>query len=334
LLFAVLLLLSHFRFLLDYRLHVVHCVVPCLSKANGLTTIYNGKNVSIFPPHLQQEASNWYKNAFRKTHVQFRYPSLLPPFRQGYGYHDDSFTYYTLGGMYNGWNDNRTRNYFHNTSNRANTSTFWKFAPMGGEVRPENARIFADDFPTYTLEKQDFGPCADITHTGYMLWGRGFAYDTVTRRRGVQGTEIARARNATVRMGYSFEIDSVAASKAILNPNTVNVAVKIKQTGIAPFYYNLNISLYCNGGARYATAPVSTSSLLEYGDTSTSVLLAIPASSSCLRSVDFRLESTYMYVGRPIRWSQGNNNGTVVMSIPLPPSGPTPTKRPTTKPVK
>jgi hypothetical protein len=285
---------------------------------NGCT--YN--NVSCLPNSVTEEAVQWLSNSFNQTLVQVRYPDKRSAYDVSFGFHDDSYTFATLGGSYNG-NSTKTRFFFWNVSQTANTTDFWKRGPMGGEVRPENFDVFQDNYTAGTTNRQDFNTCTEITHATYMAWSTGWKLNGSTR--GVNGTELQRAKYATARMGYSFEIQQVAvavSSSSSLSLSSlfpmVDIDVTIQQTGVAPFYYPLTLNLYCmNGLQQYKTnVSIPVGSLIDYGSTIVSTLQNVPASETCLNAIELQLDSPNTYTNKPIKWSQGLNDGKVIVSIP------------------
>jgi hypothetical protein len=82
----------------------------------------------FIPEETKANVTNWYASAFQKTPLMGRYPSTTA-YESGMGYHDDSFTWYTLdgpanGGVYADW-------FFWPLTIGAQQEDFWKRGPMG-----------------------------------------------------------------------------------------------------------------------------------------------------------------------------------------------------------
>jgi len=119
------------------------------------------------PEFAKEQLVEWYAAAFSKTHLSARYP-FDPAYNNGYGYNDGSFAYHTLDNDVNGGVDNKSH-YFWPIIQAAGHQDFWRWAPMGGEVRPEiQPIIFEPDYPAGTFERQDFILCVETTHASYI----------------------------------------------------------------------------------------------------------------------------------------------------------------------
>jgi hypothetical protein len=256
----------------------------------------------------------WYKDAFKITPVQTRYPGPLQ-YDLGIGYHDDSFTFYTLDGEYNGWN---WINWYFYPLLQAFGADFWKRAPMGGELRPESTRIvFEDSYPKNTYERQDFYACSQMTRATYMK-----AWDLFTDF-GMARSEVDRANWNSARMGYSYQINLVTAMKSMTNPSLIDIDVVVENNGIAPFYYPLALALNCSGIGSLRTQP-GVEQIIDQFSNKTFSFKDIPATQECLNAVSFTFNSTRLHVERPIKFAQGTT-GFQTIQIPLPPSdGPVP----------
>jgi Domain of unknown function (DUF4832) len=288
---------------------------------------------SCLPPSVNEEVLRWYASSFKKTHVSVRYPEYTRAYQEGFAYFDASFTYSTLNGTYNGGNNDEAWWFFWNLAIMYNVSDFWTFAPMGGEVRPENQNVFADDYRAGTKNRQDFNACVDVTHATHMGFFHAWQANGYT---GINGTELQRARAAASRMGYSFEIDTVAVAATSSSSRKVNMDVTIKQTGVAPFYYPLNLTLYSvDANATLSTSRINMSALVNRNSTLVVRLANVRLIPECANvvQVEFRLESRYLYSSRPIKWAQGTNNGRVIVAIPSSPAC-APRRGPTRRPVR
>jgi hypothetical protein len=184
---------------------------------------------------------------------------------------------------------------------------FWKSHVMGGETRPElQSTIFEAGYQAgSTIYQQDFMQCVEATHATYMLHASAFSNG------GYTGTERQNALRAHARMGYNFELTNVAVASSSFG--TVTVDVTLNQTGVAPFYYPLNLTLSCSGSVQTLDG---VDLLVERGQSRIFSFSNIPASSSCLSRVYFTLVSSHTYPGRLIKFAQGN--GTVSLVVPMP----------------
>jgi hypothetical protein len=316
----------------------------------------NGQE-NLFNETVTDNVLRWYNESFEKTPIQGRYPTRDIYNTQKMGYHDDSFTHSTLDGKYNGgFNESY---FFMSQIIETNQSDFWKFGPMGGEVRPKTMRLIHDpnEFPTNTRNHQDFLSCIYETHATYIRNSFSFSYNETE----LSDAEVVNARYASSRMGYSFQITEIETSEALVTEtnrvpkqvnssswiwqsNLVDVTVTIQQVGIAPFYYPLTMRLFCNNQAFSATGSTGRNLRRRLVDQfqSTKVLFRnIPATNDCLgKGVLVRLESYMLHPLNPIKFAQGTT-GNVKFTVPLPPirnfeSGQQkpPTKQPSSSPTK
>jgi hypothetical protein len=270
--------------------------------------------VQCVPESAKLQVISWYKTAFPDKQIQARYPENKA---DSFGLYDGSFAYNTLDGAANGgkqvswflWPQVLSRG----------QQDFWKTAVMGGETRPElQSTIFTSSYPAGTENHQDFKKCVDTTHATYILHHRAFSNG------GLQGTELQNARKAHAHMGYNFQVTQVAVANSQTTPGNVDLSVTVKQTGVAPFYYDLSLRLKCTG---VSLKQSGVEKIINQGDVKTFEFKNIPATSDCLSSVSLSLESSYAYPDRPIKFAQGSD-GTVKLNLPLPgqstPTSPTP----------
>jgi hypothetical protein len=131
---------------------------------------------------------------------------------------------------------------------------------------------------------------------------------------GYQGESLEKAAYAHAAMGYNFVVDSVGVTATI--EATVSIDVKVTQTGVAPFYYPLSLSLSC-GGLQTPLILGGVEKLIDRGESKVFTFVNVPATPQCLNQVQFRLDSTYAHAGRLIKFAQGTN-GKVVLNIPMP----------------
>jgi hypothetical protein len=298
----------------DTRIFVIHAGML------GMWGEWHAGNCEVdgrkcLPDNVLDDVTDWYTEYFTRTKISFRYPENIKAFEARHGFNDGSFTWYTVSGPANGGEMHDF--YFYNMSVIHGTDQAYKNGIIGGEVRPENSHVFSEYYPSGTKNRQDFQLCSDIAHVTYMEWGYGF------HKNGVIGNELAKARVAHTRMGYNFILQQISV-KQVGTSAFVDVDATIKQIGFAPFYYALYLDAFCKHGnsaiSKVAHAWIPNDKLDEYGETTVVALNNIPATTTCLDSIQFQLGSTYTYDDRPILWSQGK--GQVRLVIPLPPGVP------------
>jgi hypothetical protein len=258
----------------------------------------------------QNQVVRWFADAFSITLLQTRYP-LASAYAARMGYHDDSFAYNTLDGAANA---GKTESWFFWPSViRTGQTDFWKYAPMGGETRPEiQGEVFEESYPAGTVEnKQDFMLCVETTHATYIIHVDAFKSSSP-----YTGKELENARRAHASMGYNFRITRVAVASGSA-AGTATVDVTVQQVGVAPFYYPLSLVLQCQGAEKVLNG---VESLVSRGDSKVFSFTGIPADSSCFESVSFRLQSEYVHKERPVLFAQGSGNVSLRLPLPPPPS--------------
>jgi len=184
--------------------------------------------------------------AFNTSQLQLRYPSANS-LDLRIGFHDDSFAYSTMGDI--GW-------FFLPSLVAAGGAERWKEVMIGGELRPELQSVcFQDD---YTLDTyaQDVATCIDATHASYLLNYTAFNEDG----KGYEDTKREQTEQATLQMGYQFELQAASLNLWGLDAGTVEaeVTVELAQTGVAPFYYTLNASLHADSELASHTEDLKT----------------------------------------------------------------------------
>ena len=209
----------------------------------------------------------------------------------------------------------------------ANVPNAWMTEIIAGETRPEHQdTVFQSDYPVNdgSNTKQDFIECVDITHSTFMLHHNAFVttYDN-------SKNELNNARAAHAHLGYHIHVTQVEVAE--INGGTqVEIAVTAMNSGVAPFYYDLALTLTCPGVATMSEQGVD--SLLP-GQSNMFLFTGIPHQQSCLEAVSLGLDSSMAYPSRQIRFSQGVD-GTLVLDLPLssgsPPSTPAPMSGPIT----
>ena len=182
---------------------------------------------------VQMEVMEAYTRAFKSTPVLLRYPAgvehdqYAANHQRPFGYHDDSFAWATLdtGNPDEYW-------FFVPSLKQANALEKWKKHPIGGEIRPEVwGKIF--DAKPKVRKAQDFGQCVRQTHVTWLMDSGMFQEKQPQAR-------IDRAKKQVQKMGYEFHIVSASIKR---NAAKTLIEIKVKNTGVAPFYHDWRIEL-------------------------------------------------------------------------------------------
>lgn len=304
-------------------------------------------NNPFLPDETRAAVIEWYSTAFTTTKIMTRYPTKSAGVGR-MGYHDDSFTYSTFDCMEGGHHDW----FFWSQAVSAGVQDFWKYAPMGGELRPESVanKTLDPEFPG-TEYCQNFLQCVTTTHATYMNFP---LFDD-------DGDETNHARYIHVRMGYSFQIIRISVQESMSHERSVDVVVTVQQIGVAPFYYPLSLVLHhfvedndrddddektvderipnddhikSDDDTCPAVPTISTrilkgkrekkmiengvETIIEQNDTKNFTFIGVPATVTSLSGISFTLESPMLLPTRPIKFAQGID-GTVTIDVPLPP---------------
>lgn len=180
---------------------------------------------------FQQEVMDAFVESFPDTFVQLRYPTSFSA-EKNLGYHDDSFSYSTLGDVE--W-------FFYPKLLQVGAENKWKDVPIGGELRPElQPVIFAANYEQ-DVYAQDFIECVEQIHPTYML--NYWAFNGAGQ--GYEGDDRIQAEYAAQRMGYQFELLNAELQVTQERVDKVSAIIKLQiaQTGVAPFYYPLYVLL-------------------------------------------------------------------------------------------
>lgn len=190
---------------------------------------------------------NDYTKAFKNTKLMVRYalPDIIPsPDKQPMGYHDDSFAYATI------MQDSSTSWYFTGRMATNGGLNAWKQYPIGGEVYPPVQTCILTGTLSVppkgcTSKGQDWTDSVNGTHLSFVKLDHAFA-DMLTAK------EMANATLANQKMGYEYYVSQVSLPKTV-SGQPLQVGVNIRNTGVAPFYYNWPVQLRVVGGATKAT---------------------------------------------------------------------------------
>ena len=181
---------------------------------------------------VRGEILDAYEGAFQDTKLLTRYPrgvnaGVRSNVDRRIGYHDDSYTYSTLGEP--NWR-------FIQLLQAAKATEKWKSEPLGGELFPSlNECLFeevcvADD----GIIASGFIETVETIHTTYMRVG-------VVFDNGLSESRKEEAYASVRRMGYDLHIDEASITPEI--NNTFSVSAKLVNYGVAPFYKDWPITV-------------------------------------------------------------------------------------------
>jgi len=172
---------------------------------------------------VQNEVLNAYEKAFHRTKLLMREPKPgTNAAGRALGYHDDSFAYQTLSPP--DW-------HFWGKVQAQGAGEKWKTEAIGGEVRPEVQGCLWDDVPCPPAG-QEFGKCVQTTHVSWLINQGAFT--------GLKGPQFERAVAAVRQMGYEFFV-SQAQVLSTTRSGVLQAALHVKNTGVAPFYYDWKV---------------------------------------------------------------------------------------------
>jgi hypothetical protein len=219
------------------------------------------KETSVLKAQPSPDVPNWmpseatqmrvlqaFDNAFNQTRILLRYPMVKPGAldanpsqRVTYqsvgmhmGYHDDSFAYETTFGR--DW-------YFMGKMEWRGAINKWQTEPIGGELRPEiQLGIWLD--PPRT-DAEDFNATTDATHASWLVAHALFVSNSVKRGTAIYDRAVLGAK----RLGYEFYVSAVKLPDPSMS-DPFEVAIRIQNKGVAPFYYDWPIQLGVLDAAR------------------------------------------------------------------------------------
>lgn len=164
-----------------------------------------------------------FAQSFKVTRILTRYPGTPGTTRRGnVGFHDDSFTHSTL--YDESW-------HFMAKMKKARQTGVWKNQPIGGEFRPEGQAAFLSGAPLDGY--RDYSECVNATHCSWLMADGAFTGK-------LDASEVERAKAASAALGYDF---TVTDAKIMRIFGKLYAFVTIKNTGVAPIYYDLDVSL-------------------------------------------------------------------------------------------
>ena len=169
-------------------------------------------------------------NAFRQTRLLCRYPNKTGSFNPAtlpIGYHDDSFAFSTIAPP--SW-------HFLGQMATAGATNKWRTQPIGGEVRPEVQDCMWDTNQTDCVPAgQGYDLCVDRTHASWMLNHGAFSP-------GYTGNQKTLAVAGSARLGYELYVSNAVLVDASV-AGSLKVNVQLRNTGVAPFYYDWPVQL-------------------------------------------------------------------------------------------
>jgi hypothetical protein len=176
---------------------------------------------------VQGEVLAAYEKSFAVTRLLVRRPIGPTPASWRIGYHDDSFAYETLDPP--DWT-------FLGQLKAAGETNQWLTQPIGGEIRPEIQHCMWDtNNPNCVPPGQGYLACVEQTHASWMLNQGAFSPGLMEPEKTVA---LAGAR----RLGYEFYVSGATVTAG--NPTEpLYIRLQIRNTGVAPFYYNWPVQL-------------------------------------------------------------------------------------------
>lgn len=170
----------------------------------------------------QRKISDAYSESFSKTEILMRYPGTPGTESGNFGFHDDSFTYETLGDKSQGW-------FYYNRLKKAKQTDIWKTRPVGGEFRPEGQTDFLNGIKTDGY--RDFDECLKKTHCSWLMMAGAFAD-------GLSDKQKSAANTASAKLGYDFTVTKARVRRIF---GKTEIVVAVKNTGSAPLYADTEI---------------------------------------------------------------------------------------------
>lgn len=166
-----------------------------------------------------------FDDAFNITKILIRYPMADSP-SLNMGYHDDSFSYETLasGG----------ESAFLGRLEKNKLQDKWKTEPIGGEMRPEIQLSMWNYNPP--RGKEYYYECVENSHASWLL-NQGVFQKPLT------GVKWGWAVEGSRRLGYELFVTKAWLDYKNKAGNPIRFYAEIKNTGIAPFYYDWTVQL-------------------------------------------------------------------------------------------
>jgi len=241
---------------------------------------------------FQQQIITRFDTAFEVTPIQMRLPYQDSAQRK-IGFHDDSFAYSTIGDV--PW-------FFWSKMMDAQATTRWQEAPMGGEVYPALQHLlFSEEYVEDTFQ-QNFRETVQITHMTYLLNYQAFSMNGV----GYEGEQYQRAQQESLQMGYEFSITKALLHASNLHGDKIRVQLEVhlRNSGIAPFYYPLSLSIHKKDMEEQPTLISDVELLLPSNEDTiyTTDTIEIPI-SELVNGYVLRITSEHILEGSHISWA-------------------------------
>ena len=189
----------------------------------------DGKPDWSISPTVYTEVLDAFENAFEATPLCVREPKPgVDNASFDVGYHDDSFAYATLTTEAGG----QDWSYGQKLQNLGESDK-WKTNCIGGEVYPAiQEGLFKKEpqYPDWIEEqgRQNWDKCVEEAHPSWLMCDRIKLYQDVERDNAIK---------ASMQLGYDFTVTHAYFPEEI-GEAPLEVTVKIKNIGVAPFYYD------------------------------------------------------------------------------------------------
>ena len=181
----------------------------------------------------QAEVLDAFSASFHITPILLRYPTgddhwlYTKNADRPFGFHDDSFAWATLD------TGRKADDWFFMPSLKAagqEATLKWKTHPIGGEIRPELWGQIFDDKVAHK-QAQNVDQSVLETHASWLM-------DTGMMEKKQSVTRVKNASQTVQNMGYEFH---VIQATVIRDANQARATIQLRNTGVAPFYYDWKI---------------------------------------------------------------------------------------------
>jgi hypothetical protein len=201
----------------------------------------------------------------------------------------------------------------------AGAADHWLRVPIAGEVRPElQGRVFAADWDPVAEEfGQDFLACVRATHASWLMNYHAFNGEAGV---GYVGEDLLRARAGALALGWEISVGQVRSAGRDLGDGaaSLTLGVGLRNTGVAPFYYPLELSVTAAccavegrtavGGLAPSEAPVEHVVTLD----------GLPASALTDSAFTVALRSPALLPGQRLSFANAEVDATGRLVLPAP----------------